>query len=261
MQLPRTLPSCDSPARDRRWCSSRARARLATFTLAIFAVAAPALVSALRRSRSRSTLLQLPQLRSPFGQSHSRSSLLGNPRVPAFRRSRPCLPLGGHVPCPSFDDHVMLAFTVPVLAFVFRQLRSHPRSGHVVVRSCERPSTLASVFTSDRPLAKRIGRAHLLVLVDRGPPFGITIRTPSAHSPRAREFVSRFDGADCDPLSIENRRFTPLPSIALTLVSRRSSTRCRTSSRSNVHVLRRVHPKRAPSCFAWSPPFLGRDVR
>lgn len=155
--------SCDSPARDRRWCSSRARARLATFTPAIFAVAAPALVSALRRSRSRSTLLQLPQLRSPFGQSHSRSSLLGNPLVPAFRRSRPCLPLGGHVPCPSFDDHVMLAFTVPVLACVFRRLRSHPRSGHVVVRSCERPSTLASVFTSDRPLSKRIGRAHLLV--------------------------------------------------------------------------------------------------
>jgi hypothetical protein len=84
--------------------------------------------------------------------------------VTAFRRSRPCLPLGGHVPCPSFDDHVMLAFTVPVLAFVFRRLRSHPRSGHAVVRSCERPSALASVFTSDCPLAKRIGRAHLLVL-------------------------------------------------------------------------------------------------
>jgi hypothetical protein len=36
-----------------------------------------------------------------------------NTFVFVLRRSRSSVPLGGHVSCSSFDDHVMLAFTVP----------------------------------------------------------------------------------------------------------------------------------------------------
>lgn len=62
--------------------------------------------------------------------------------INALRRSCSYVPLGGHVPCSSFDDHVMLAFTVPASTFVFRRSLSHPRSGFNVVRSCERSSSI-----------------------------------------------------------------------------------------------------------------------
>jgi hypothetical protein len=51
----------------------------------------------------------------------------------------------GHVPCSLFSAHVVLAFTVLVLAFVFRRSRSRPRSGH-----CRRPLPR---FRAKRPSA------------------------------------------------------------------------------------------------------------
>jgi hypothetical protein len=108
---------------------------------------------------------------------------------------RPCRS-GGHVSCSSFDDHVMLAFTVPALAFVLRRSLSHPRSGRDVVRSCERPSSLPLRVHAQFPpcgghSARSPSRARVRVRLST-----LTAgRTPSAHSPRAREIVSRFDGS------------------------------------------------------------------
>jgi hypothetical protein len=98
-------------------------------------------------------------------RSPSRSLLRSPHNVRVLRRSRSYVPLGGHVSCSSFDDHVMLAFTVPAFAFVFRRSRSHPRSGFNVVRSCEHPSSIPLRVHASLLLAKQTKRAHLLVLV------------------------------------------------------------------------------------------------
>lgn len=133
-----------------------------------------------------------------FRRSPSRSWL----RSP-HKTSTPCdvsisrVPLGGHVSCSSFDDHAMLAFTVPAFALVFRRSRSHPRSGLDVVRSCERPSSIPlrvhalSLLLAKQTKARSPSRARVRVRLST-----LTAgRTPSAHSPRAREIVSRFDGS------------------------------------------------------------------
>lgn len=98
----------------------------------------------------------------------------------------------GHVPCSLFSAHVVLAFTMLVLAFVFRRSRSRPRSGH-----CRRPLPR---FRAKRPSAFSL-RVHdqdvLAALTTSCLPMPAFRRssgnTPSAHSPRARELVSRFD--------------------------------------------------------------------
>jgi hypothetical protein len=140
--------------------------------------AAPAVVPALRRSLPRSWL------RSP----HNRNRLATLTFVRAAGWPRFVFVL---------RRHVMLAFTMLAFALVFRRSRSHPRSSRDVVHSCERPSSPPSrVHTSGAPCgankARSPSRARLrarLSTLTAG-------RTPSAHSPRAREFVSRFDGSE-----------------------------------------------------------------
>jgi hypothetical protein len=83
-----------------------------------------------------------PAMGSPFGAHLRDLGCAAHTIINASRRSRSYVPLGGHVPCSSFDDHVMLAFTVPASAFVFRRSHSHSRSGFNVVRSCERSSSI-----------------------------------------------------------------------------------------------------------------------
>jgi hypothetical protein len=81
------------------------------------------------------------------------------------------------------------------IASVFRRLRSHPRSGCSVVRSCERPSPPPShVHASFAPCGTSSARSPSRARVHVRLSTLTAGRTPSAHSPRAREIVSRFDG-------------------------------------------------------------------
>lgn len=97
----------------------------------------------------------------------------------------------GHAPCSSYDAHVVLAFTVPLPALVFRRSRAQPLRGlfrrppPAFAKDVPRPSP--SAFTTKSSWSSTPSRACRARLSTS------TGNTPSAHSPRAREFVSRFD--------------------------------------------------------------------
>jgi hypothetical protein len=97
----------------------------------------------------------------------------------------------GHAPCSSFDAHVVLAFPVIAPASVLRRSPAHSLRGpfrrppHAF--ACDVPRLFSLAFTTKSSWSRspsRVCRARLST---------ITGNTPSAHSPRAREFVSRFD--------------------------------------------------------------------
>lgn len=126
-----------------------------------------------------------------------------------LRRSRSYVPLGGHVSCSSFDDHVMLAFTVLALALVFRRSRSHPRSSSNVVRSCERPSPQPlRVHTSGAPCgankARSPSRARTGLVFRRSRP--VALHRLTVHGLASSCHVSTAESSD--PLSV---RGPPLP--------------------------------------------------
>lgn len=132
--------------------------------------------------------------------------------------------------CSSFDVHVVLAFSVPVLAFVLRRSRSHPRSVPAVVRPrfranvprrsppCSHPfapcgapgrvhhSCSASVF-----IFRRSRRVHSIGSQSTGSRFRVTFR---------REEAS---------IAFRPSRLHPHPAITLVLVFRRSRSPCRTA--------------------------------
>jgi hypothetical protein len=171
-----------------------------------------------------------PAMGSPFGAHLRDLCCAAHTIINASRRSRSYVPLGGHVPCSSFDDHVMLAFTVPASTFVFRRSHPHPRSGFNVVRSCERPSSIplrvhtlpcslrskqsALTFSCSCPRSSfdAHGRTHSVGSQSTGSRVRFTFRQ------REAPILFRF----------EDRRSMLHPSIALMLALRRSRSRCRT---------------------------------
>lgn len=63
------------------------------------------------------------------------------------------------------------------------------------------PRRSPRVFTTFRPLRSSGPRSPSRVRIRVRLSTLTAVSTPSAHSPRAREFVSRYDGIHCDPLS------------------------------------------------------------
>jgi len=149
--------------------------------------------------------------------------------VPIFRRSRPCSPLGGHSSVTVFRRSRRAR-----LLGACARVRLSTFALAFTLGSCRRPSlrtALGALLTCPQPFTPcgAPGRVHLLVVRIRVRLSTLTaVSTPSAHSPRAREFVSRYDGISLRS-SFENRRSTPLPSIAFVLILRRSRSRCRTT--------------------------------
>jgi hypothetical protein len=143
--------------------------------------------------------MQLPRCPSTLRCRPSRSSLR-SPRMTetSFDAHVTHVPLGGHVSCSSFDVHVMLAFTVPCAREHLSTLARTTALGSRR-RPFLRTSLIASVARSrlalllaERREARSPSRARIRVRLS-------TLaagRTPSAHSPRARELVSRFDGRE-----------------------------------------------------------------
>jgi hypothetical protein len=97
----------------------------------------------------------------------------------------------GHAPCSSFDAHVVLAFSVPAPALVFRRSRPPPLRGLFrrppPAFATDVPRLSPFAFTTKSSWSSTPSRACRARLSTN------TGNTPSAHSPRAREFVSRFD--------------------------------------------------------------------
>lgn len=122
--------------------------------------------------------------------------------VPIFRRSRPCSPLGGHSSVTVFRRSRRARLLGACARVRLSTFALAPTLG-----SCRRPSlrtSLGALLTCPQPFAPcgAPSRVHLLVVRIRVRLSTLTaVSTPSAHSPRAREFVSRYDGIHCDPLS------------------------------------------------------------
>lgn len=148
---------------------------------------------------------------SPCG-AHVRARLPDPPlRMSSAYEARDCASSlkDGHAPCSSFDAHGVFAFSVPAHALVLRRSRSHSLSDPAVVRlrafAQKRPSTFPSAFTTKSSWPRspfRVYRARL---------SGITGNTSSAHSPRAREFVSRFDEGQRRSSSLRRSRLHLAP--------------------------------------------------
>jgi hypothetical protein len=106
------------------------------------------------------------------------------PSVTVFRRSRRARLLGA---C------ARVGLSTFALAFT---LGSRPSS---VLANVPRRSP--RVLTTFRPLRSSGPRSPSRVRIRVRLSTLTAVSTPSAHSPRAREFVSRYDGIHCDPLS------------------------------------------------------------
>jgi hypothetical protein len=163
-----------------------------------------------------------------------------NTFVFVLRRSRSSVPLGGHVSCSSFDDHVMLAFTVPAdrvclstsaLASALRlQRRPFLRTSLATaftrsrfVRSL-RNELGALTFSCSCPCSSfdAHGRPHSIGSQSTGSRDRVTFRRPKA------PILFLF----------EDRRSVPHPSIALVLALRQTRSRCRTDFFKAQHILR-----------------------
>jgi hypothetical protein len=114
--------------------------------------------------------------------------------------------------------------------------------------SCRRPflrTSLGALLACPQPFAPcgAPGRVHLLVVRIRVRLSTLTaVSTPSAHSPRAREFVSRYDGVDCDPLS-------------------RTAASHRSRQHARAHLATITFALPYHRAFALVSAHLGRDVR
>lgn len=166
--------------------------------------------------------MQLPQSFPPCDVPFCDLGCAAHTIMIVLRRSRSYVPLGGHVSCSSFDDHVMLAFTMLALAFVFRRSRSHPRSGFGVVHSCERPSPSPSrVHTSGAPCgankARSPSRARSALVFRRSRP--VALHRLTVHGLASSCHVSTAQSSD--PLSV---RGPPLRAAPVNRARARLST-------------------------------------